>query len=108
MTSKSRVKGFTFERKIVNLLKAEGIMAKRGYASQGSSLGLSDDVDIAVYTSNKQYKIQAKRPKQIFLKSYQEEIYNYLEENDCIVFQEDRKSVMVLMKFDEFLEFWRK
>ena len=48
MASKSKAKGNRFEYEIVDILNENGLEAKRAYASNGLSLGFTEDVDILV------------------------------------------------------------
>lgn len=61
MASKQRIKGFNFEREIVKLLKDSGVFldVKRAPGSDGTNLGLTEDVDLVADG----FKIQAKRRK---------------------------------------------
>ena len=52
-------KGNGFERELVNIARARGLEAERAYASNGKSLGLTEDVDLLVDGR----AIQAKRKK---------------------------------------------
>ena len=92
MASKSKAKGNRFEYEIVEILNDNGIASKRAYASNGLSLGFTEDVDILVkdFFGIKDFKIQAKRraalPK-----------YLALGNCDAVVVREDREVPMVLM-----------
>ena len=61
MTSKSRRKGNEYERELVNQATASGLAARRAWGSNGESLGLDSEVDLTV----ENYKIQAKRRKEL-------------------------------------------
>lgn len=57
----SKRKGNTFERECVNQAKIEGFEAKRAYASNGLSLGYTEEVDVLIDG----IPIQCKRRKKI-------------------------------------------
>ena len=59
----SRVKGFGYEREVVNQAKEMGFNAERCYGSNGQSRGLHNEVDIIIedeYFQAKRYKRVAK------------------------------------------------
>ena len=87
MTHPSKVKGNRFEREIVNKAKEEGLKARRAYASDGRSLGLSEKVDCEV----EGFRIQAKRRKRIaqWLKPDSVEV-------DLVAVREDRGDTFVV------------
>ena len=62
MPSKSKIKGNTFERRIVNFFEAVGLSCRRAWGSDGRSMGLTEGVD---GTLNDEYKWQAKCKAQI-------------------------------------------
>ena len=92
MPSKSKAKGNRFEYEIVDILNENGLEAKRAYASNGLSLGFTEDVDILVkdFYGIKDFKIQAKRraslPK-----------YLGLGNCDAVIVREDREVPLVLI-----------
>jgi len=98
MASKSKRKGNRFEYEIVDILNENGIKAVRAYASNGKSLGLTEDVDILVknFCGIKDFKIQAKRRAALPL-------YLKLGNCDAVVIREDREVPMVLMPFMDFI-----
>ena len=62
MPSKSKNKGNTFERLIVNKAKDMGLEAKRAWGSNGQSIGWHEEVDVLIDNS---FTIQAKCRKKI-------------------------------------------
>ena len=62
MPNKSKIKGNTFERRIVNFFEAFGLSCRRAWWSDGRSMGLTEGVD---GTLNDEYKWQAKCKAQI-------------------------------------------
>ena len=62
MPNKSKIKGNTYERWIVNFFKAVGLSCRRAWGSDGRSMGLTEGVD---GTLNDEYKWQAKCKAQI-------------------------------------------
>jgi Holliday junction resolvase len=62
MGSKSRSKGFGYEREIVKEFEADGFRAKRAWGSNGRALGLHEEVDIVVHMkTSPDVHLQAKR-----------------------------------------------
>ena len=98
MTSKSKVKGNTFERELVHRLQDYGLTdAERGWGSDGKSLGLESDVDIkATLNDHISFHIQAKRRKKLpkFLD---------LGSANIVAIREDRGSTKFLMDMEFFL-----
>ena len=62
MPNKSKIKGNTYERWIVNFFQAVGLSCRRAWGSDGRSMGLTEGVD---GTLNDEYKWQAKCKAQI-------------------------------------------
>ena len=94
MPSKSKIKGSTFERAIVNSIKECGLEAKRAWGSNGQSLGWHEEVDVLVDNS---FTIQAKCRKKIA---------DYLIPSahvDSAVFKQDRGETLILLRLDDFL-----
>lgn len=61
MGSRSKNKGSSYERELVNEAKALGFEARRAYASNGIALGEDETVDLKIG----KYRIQAKRRAKI-------------------------------------------
>ena len=61
MPSKSKIKGNTFERELVNDAKQYELSAKRSWGSDGRSMGMHEEVDLVVES----WSIQAKRRKSV-------------------------------------------
>lgn len=91
MANKSKRKGYDFEVEIMKELEDEGIASKRGWGSDGRSLGLSPDVDIVALGS---FFIQAKRRRAIpsWLK---------LGTVHAVVVREDRGDTYAIIRFDD-------
>lgn len=94
MTSTSKAKGNRFERELVNKAKEYGLDAKRAYASNGLSLGKTEDVDILL--EDKCY--QAKCRKVIG------DLYKPGKNVFAQVFKEDRGEIFVMLRFDDYLQ----
>lgn len=93
MPHPSKRKGNNFEREIVNEATDKGIPAQRAYASNGKSLGLTEDVDCTVGD----FAVQAKRRKRIA---------NYLKPSggaDIQVLRADREQAYAVMPYELFL-----
>lgn len=103
MASKSKVKGNTYERELVNQFKEHGLAAERARGSDGRSLGFAEDVDgyFKLSRKGKKIKFQAKRRKSI---------PQWLQtgNSDIVIFREDRGKTHILCDLDFFLEVLRK
>lgn len=98
MSSPSKTKGNNYEREIVKLAKQADLESERAYASNGKSLGYSEDVDLIIKTITKVYKVQAKRRKT--LPSYLQPS----ESVDFTVFRQDRGETLALIRLTDLLE----
>ena len=94
MPSKSKDKGYRFERKMVNYLEHRGIRSRRAWGSNGASLGWHPEVDVLI---EEHVRVQAKVRKKLpdYLKPS--------EEVDLQVFQEDRGQMFAMIRFDDWL-----
>ena len=95
MPSKSKTKGNTFERLIVNKAKDLGLEAKRAWGSNGQSIGWHEEVDVLI---DNKFTIQAKCRKKLA------DFLIPSEHVDCVVFKQDRGETLILLRFDDFLE----
>ena len=95
MPSKSKNKGNTFERLIVNKAKELGLEAKRAWGSNGQSIGWHEEVDVLIDNS---FTIQAKCRKKIA------DFLIPSEHVNSVVFKQDRGETLILLRFDDFLE----
>jgi Holliday junction resolvase len=94
MPSKSKIKGNSFEREIVNLAKSIGLDAKRSYASDGRSLGESEKVDLVICGVTVQAKRRAK-------------IASYMkipDDVDIVIIREDRGEPIAVVRLDKILK----
>ena len=97
---KSKRKGYTGEREIVQLLNKYGIKAERVPLSGAlKSEKMKGDIDCTINGELK--KIESKRRKDGF-----RELYKFIEQDDCnyIFMRADRKDWIVAMTFGEWLE----
>ena len=94
MPSKSKAKGNRFERELVKLAVECGLTAKRAYASNGQSLGKTDDVDLLIQGLPFQVKCRKKIG----------DLYKPNDNNFGQIFKEDRGEIYVMMKFEDFLK----
>ena len=93
MSHPSKVKGNAFEREVVDAAKAIGLEAKRAWGSNGLSIGCDPEVDLVIEGEH----VQAKRRKALPA---------YLQIPTCcdaVVFRQDRKSALVLLRLDDYL-----
>ena len=97
MPNKSKIKGNTNERNIVNFFKGIGLLCRRAWGSDGRSLGLTEGVD---GTLNDEYKWQAKCKAKI------SPFYIPNEEVDFQIFKGDRTgtyATMTIAKLGEMI-----
>ena len=95
MPSKSKTKGNTFERLIVNKAKELGLEAKRAWGSNGQSIGWHEEVDVLIDNS---FTIQAKCRKKLA------DFLIPSEHVKSVVFKQDRGETLILLRFDDFLQ----
>ena len=99
MPNKSKQKGNRFERQIVQMCTAKDIPSKRAWGSNGMSLGLPEEVDVLI---DSDIRVQAKVRKAMgawMLPS---------EDVDLQVIKRDRGETLVVMRFDDWLDDYRK
>ena len=58
MAHPNKIKGNRFEYMVRDMFMDKGIEAKRAYASDGRSLGLTEDVDVLAIHNDIKYTIQ--------------------------------------------------
>ena len=95
MASKSKAKGNTYERELVQQATQMGIQAIRAWGSNGRSLGLSEEVDCLIAG----YKVQAKR---------RAKIADYMVPSpqvDVQIIRGDRGSSLAVIPYELFLSF---
>jgi len=59
--SKSKRKGYAFEKEVVDFSRTQGFLAERAWGSNGRSKGWHEEVDVVVTLLQKQFKLQLKR-----------------------------------------------
>jgi|TARA_R100000742_G_C4279578_1_gene104573 Holliday junction resolvase len=96
MTHKNKIRGNNLERECVNIAKGEGLSAERAYASNGLSLGKSEQVDCVV----EGYAIQAKRKKKVAQWLYPK---YHADDVDVVVTRMDRKEALAIIPYDEWI-----
>ena len=99
MPSRSKQKGNRFEREVTNLAKEYSIESKRAYASNGLSLGHTEEVDVLLEGD---LRIQAKCRKKIATWLKPSDVV------DAVVVKEDRGETYIILRFDEFLDDYNK
>lgn len=90
----SRVKGFGFEREVVNLAKTYGLPATRAWGSNGESLGYSKGTDVLVAG----YPLQCKRVARLAAK------FKPGPEEHGVVMREDRGEALIVVRLEHWLE----
>ena len=93
MTHPSKVKGNTFERELVDMAKDAGLSAKRAYASNGLSLGYTEDVDCLIAGK----RIQAKRRKAVAKWLIPSDTV------DMVATRPDRGETLIVMRYADLL-----
>lgn len=88
------------EREIVNRAEDAGLFAERAYASNGQSLGETEETDVLLQGPGRHVRIQAKRRKNIAQ-------YLTCENVDAVVVREDRSENLVVLPLDDFLDLLR-
>ncbi len=99
MGSKSRRKGFGYEREVVNMALAAGLDAKRAWGSNGEAIGESAGVDVIIAGMRMQAKRRARAT------SIERQMWAYLGECDAVVTREDNGRSVVMMDLERFLAF---
>lgn len=90
----SRVKGFSYEREVVNQAKDAGIPAKRAWGSDGRSLGLDPEADVVIGGR----PFQCKRTKVISSRfTPSPGIYGQL-------IRADRQESLVVIRYKDYLQ----
>ena len=99
MPNKSKEKGNRFERQIVQMCTEKDIPSKRAWGSNGMSLGMAEEVDVLI---DSDIKVQAKVRKAMgawMLPS---------SEVDLQVIKRDRGETLVVMRFDDWINDYRR
>ena len=98
MPSKSKTKGNTYEREIVDILKERGFDALRAWGSNGKAIGEAETTDIKASFGNVQCKRRANIPQWI------------IPPDDCkaTVTRADRGTNYAVVRLDWLLELLKK
>ena len=99
MTHPSKQKGNRFERLIVDKAQSYGVGAERAWGSNGRALGMHEEVDVLLEGD---LRIQAKCRKKIA------EWLKPSEVVDAVVVKEDRGETYIIIRYDEFLDDYKK
>lgn len=95
MGKKSRDKGASFEREVVNLFQGHGIAAERVPLSGAAGGSYTGDVSLPVM--GKDVKLECKRRAAGF-----KTLYGWLGENYGLVVRDDRCPPLVVIRADDF------
>ena len=98
MAHPNKIKGNRFEYMVRDMFIDKGIEAKRAYASDGRSLGLTEDVDVLAIHNDIKYPIQCKIRKRIS---------NVVKPNDNVfaqVIREDRGEPLAVLKLEKLID----
>ena len=99
MTHPSKQKGNRFERLCVDKAQSYGVGAERAWGSNGRALGMHEEVDVLL---EGEIRIQAKCRKNIAKWLKPSEVV------DAVTVKEDRGDTYILMRYDDFLEEYKK
>ena len=99
MTHPSKQKGNRFERLIVDKAQSYGVGAERAWGSNGRALGMHEEVDVLLEGD---LRIQAKCRKKIA------EWLKPSEVVDAVVVKEDRGETYIIIRYEEFLDDYKK
>ncbi len=94
MPNPNRVRGFSFEREVVDMAKHTMLNARRARGSDGRSIGFHESVDGTIESLRFQCKRHKKIPKYLVP----------TEHYDLLIQREDRGEAIVTLKFDFFLQ----
>ena len=99
MTHPSKQKGNRFERLCVDKAQSYGVAAERAWGSNGRSLGMHEEVDVLL---EGEVRIQAKCRKKI-AKWLKPSVFV-----DAVTVKENHGDTYILMRYDDFLEEYKK
>ena len=94
MTHPAKIKGNSFERKIVKLLRKNGYEAKRVPCS-GSCEGYKSDIHINHLGETR--KIECKKRKHGF-----KMLYDWLADNYALVIEQDRQEPLIITRLKDY------
>ncbi len=94
MSHPSKQKGNRFEREIVDKAKDIGLDSKRAWGSNGMALGEHPEVDCLINGYKIQAKVRKKLPKYLIPS----------KEVDAVVFKQDRGEILVLVRYEDWLQ----
>ena len=98
MPNRQKEKGNRFEYQVRDTFISEGIDCKRAYASDGRSLGLTEDVDVLAIHNDVKYPIQCKIRKRLS---------KVVKPNDNVfaqVIREDRGEPLAVLKLKDLVD----
>lgn len=98
MPNRNKQKGNRVERELVNFIKELGLDAKRAYASNGLSLGHSEETDVLV---EGKYRVQVKAKKK-----FPKWLIEAQNDVDWVVFKENGQPFKIMMDLRAFLRLW--
>ena len=90
----SKRKGNAFERELVNLALASGLVAKRAYASNGEALGYHAEVDCLIQDT----RVQAKRRKALA------DWIQPTEHVDAVAIRQDCGEALIVLRYADYLD----
>ena len=94
MPNPSKIKGSSFERKVVKVLLANGHYAKKVPLS-GAAEGYKADIHINVRGEVKQ--IECKKRKHGF-----KQLYDWLSDNYALVIEQDRQEPLIIIRLKDY------
>lgn len=99
MANRNKQKGNRVERDVVKLAENCGLKAKRAYASNGLSLGHSEETDVLVEGKHR-VQVKAKKKFPQWLMAAEKDV-------DWVVLKEDNKPFRVMLNLKDFLDMVR-
>ena len=99
MPSRSKQKGYRFEREVVNIAKENNLKSERAYGSDGRALGENKEVDVIIDSIAKKWRIQVKVRKKIaqWIKPDPKSV-------DLQVVKEDRGEIYAVLPYKSFID----
>lgn len=104
MTHPNKRRGNDTERELVHLAEKHGLKAKRAYASNGRSLGLTEDVDVVIGDESGTDAVEENVPVQC---KRRKKIADYLtipESCKFVYFRQDRGPGLALIRIEDLLD----
>lgn len=103
MSHPNKVKGNKYERELVKAFTKAGYQAKRAYASNGLSMGKTEETDLVVDVNGTELLVQAKRRKKLPVL-----MTEAMKNVNVAVFREDNGKSIVAMELELLFDLIKK